>query len=63
MAKSLDHGEITTGQVEAWARHVTAPRAELFDDHADGLVDATRTLTVDDTWTRHAGGRRGPMIG
>jgi hypothetical protein len=49
MAKSLAHGEITTGHVEAWARHVTPPRAELFDDHAEALVDATRSLSVDQT--------------
>src|SRR5262245_10643387 len=46
LAKSLAHGEITTGHVAAWARQVTPPRAELFDDHADALVEATRRLSA-----------------
>ncbi len=49
MAKSLAHGELSTGHVEAWARHVTPPRADLFDDQAEALVDATRSLSVDQT--------------
>src|SRR3954464_2792087 len=41
MAKSLAHGELHTGHLDAWARHVTPPRADLFDEHAEALVDAT----------------------
>jgi hypothetical protein len=60
MAKSLAHGELHSGHIDAWARHVTPPRADLFDDHADALIDATRRLTVDQTalaarrWASHA---------
>jgi hypothetical protein len=49
LAKALRVGDITTGHVDALARHVTPPRAQLFDDHADALLDAARTLGVDDT--------------
>ena len=60
MAKSAARGELSSGHVEAWARHVTPPRADLFDDHADALVDATATLTRSTTaaaarrWASHA---------
>ncbi len=60
LAKSLAHGETTTGHVEVLARHVTSPRTDLFDTHSDVLVDAARTLSVDDMaaaarrWASHA---------
>jgi hypothetical protein len=49
MAKSLAHDELTAGHINAWARHVTPPRADLFDAHAEVLVDATRSLSIDET--------------
>ena len=49
IAKLLDSGDITVGHVDAVARHVTPPRAELFDQHSDALLDAARSLSPDDT--------------
>ncbi len=49
MAKSMVQGELTASHVQAWARHVTPPRADLFDDQAEALVDATRSLSIDQT--------------
>jgi hypothetical protein len=48
-AKALAHGDITAGHVDALARQVTPPRADLFDQHADVLLGGARSLSVDDT--------------
>jgi Domain of unknown function (DUF222) len=49
LAKLLAHGDVAAGHVEALASRVTPPRALLFDEHADVLLNAVRTLSVDDT--------------
>ena len=51
LAKALAVGEITAGHVDVLSRHITPPRAELFDRNPDVLVDAARRLNVDDTNT------------
>jgi hypothetical protein len=51
LAKLLATADITTGHVDALARHVTAARARLYDEHPDVVLDAARSLGVDDTAT------------
>jgi hypothetical protein len=49
LGKALAVGDITTGHVDALARAATPARHEQFDEHADTLLDAARSLSVDDT--------------
>jgi hypothetical protein len=49
LAKALAGEDITAGHVDALAKHVTPARADLFDEHADALLDGACTLGVDDT--------------
>jgi hypothetical protein len=60
LAKTLAAGDVTADHVGAISRQVTPPRADLFDDHADTIIDAACTLNADDTaammrrWASHA---------
>jgi hypothetical protein len=49
LAKLLAAGDVTVDHVQALARHAIPERLELFDDHADTLLDAAGTLSADDT--------------
>jgi len=49
VAKALRAGDITAGHLDALAAYVTPPRAKLFDDHSEVLLDGARNLSVDDT--------------
>jgi hypothetical protein len=60
LAKTLAAGDLTADHVGVMARHATPPRAELFDDHADTIIDTAVTLNADHTnammrrWASHA---------
>jgi hypothetical protein len=60
LAKSLAADDLTADHVDALSKHVTSPRADLFDEHADTLIDGACTLTADGTaammrqWASHA---------
>jgi hypothetical protein len=49
LAKAMEAGDVTAAHVDALARYVIPARADLFDEHADALIDAARTLSPDDT--------------
>lgn len=51
LAKTLAAGELTAHHVTAMARAVGHRRGPRFDEHADTLIDAARTLDPDTTAT------------